>query len=168
MINTNHCLFLFVALSLGTFCACNSSDAAAAIDAEGQELRTAACRYRCQMDELHQASKVLWDSVTLHLSNTLPSDMPADERKNMVAVRNTALIQMFEIYPTLDSSIQQAVENAGLRDVEIAQQMRTLKDSLDTNEAGIQAFMGKLEANSPEQAAAWRNKLVQVTCANCQ
>lgn len=120
--------------------------------------------WHCRLMALSHQSKVLWDSVAMSMDRQLPADMPADERRNMLAVRNTDLIQMFQVYPQLDSSIRQLVEMAGVKDVEIAQMMHAAQDSLERCDSLSQLLLMGLDKTNPAELAYWKPKFANAQC----
>ncbi|MCB0569532.1 MAG: hypothetical protein KDC66_07210 [Phaeodactylibacter sp.] len=149
---------LFVLLGYG--CEPDASE----ISREARALYGEAQHLHCRLQALHEESVQLWDTVAARLSATLPADMPPDERRNMVAVRNTGLIQMFEVYPTLDTAVHRLVENAGHRDAGLAAQMRAVKDRLDTNEALVRSLLSRMEDRHPSLLPEWKARFDEVHC----
>lgn len=137
-----------------------------AVEAEAEALIEEAQRLHCRLQALHEESVALWDAVSARLSEALPAGMPPDERRNMLAVRNTGLIQMFEVYPTLDTAVHRIVENAGRADSGLAAQMRAAKDSLDANEARVRSLLARLEAGYPALLPEWKARFDTVKCKN--
>jgi hypothetical protein len=121
-------------------------------------------RLHCRMLELHRQAVVLWDQANDQLAQSLPQGMPPDERRNMLAVRNTGLIQMFEVYPTLDSAIHRLVEEAGQQDEALAAQMKAVKDSLDQNDEQIRMLLSQLQNRQPERFVHWKEQYDTLGC----
>lgn len=134
------------------------------VEVEMGALLAEARRLQCRMLELHQQSVALWDKATAELEESLPLDMPPDERRNMLAVRNTGLIQMFEVYPLLDTAIHRVVEGAGQQDEILAAQMRAVKDSIDQNEEQLRHFLSQIQAQEPQAYPEWKKRYDAVTC----
>ncbi len=103
----------------------------------------------CEKEMLERQTLTLWDEVARGLDARLPRDMPADERRNMIEIRNTNLIQMFEIYPQLDTSIKSLVEKAGDQD----------EENIETEDINFMEFVADLEKRDREQAGAWKKQL---------
>ncbi len=122
----------------------------------------------CRMEQLHQQADSLWDEVAASLSRALPADMPADERRNMIQVRNTGLIMMFQSFPTLDTAIQNQVVAAGKQDEKIAGEMRAVLDQLDAAEQKLNAALEKLEDAAPEKYGQVRSQLQKMEKAACR
>jgi hypothetical protein len=134
------------------------------LESEAAPVLEEALQLQCRLTDLSRRTVALWDSVAAALNGTLPADMPADERRNMIAVRNTDLIKMFMVYPSLDSSVHVLVEEAGLADAEFARQMRSVKDSIDANEEKIRRLLAEFENEQPSKLSNWKNKFDQIKC----
>ena len=125
-----------------------------------EEMRT----WKCRLQSLHTSSVALWDSVTIALNQELPPVMSANEKRNVLAVRNSDLIQMFEIYPQLDTGIQRLVETAGARDSTYAAEMRRVHDSLEIRETRMRALLAEMEQADPAAYQSWRPRLDSLAC----
>ena len=125
-----------------------------------EEIRT----WKCHLRSLHASSVALWDSVNVALNRELPLEMSADEKRNVLAVRNSNLIQMFEIYPQLDSGIQRTVQTAGARDSSYAAEMRRAHDSLEVREEQMRELLIELEKADPAAYRTWENRLNSLAC----
>ncbi len=142
---------------------CETGSAGAA-DEQAQRLLDDVRTWKCRLQEIHDSSVVLWDSVTSTLARELPADMPADERRNMLAVRNTGLIKMFQVYPQLDADIRQLVESAGVMDVRYADELRATNDSLEQKEAQVRELLASLEQADPEAHETWSGRFSRISC----
>lgn len=79
---------------------------------EGVRLQKQLIEAHCAMEQLNGESKQLWDTVVHVMDEQLPATMAADERRNMLKVRNASLIRMFEVYPRLPDGVQHQVDEA--------------------------------------------------------
>jgi hypothetical protein len=120
--------------------------------------------WHCRLEEINQQSKLMWDSVAQAMDAQLPADMPADERHNMLAVRNTSLIQMFMVYPQLDAAVRQLVETAGTRDVELGMMLRAAQDSLERCDSLSQSMLIDMAKTDPKALAHWKSAFANVRC----
>lgn len=120
--------------------------------------------WHCRLTELSKQSKSLWDSVSVAMDQQLPADMPADERRNILAVRNMELIQMFQVYPLLDTQVRQLVEMAGDKDVQIAQLMHAAQDSLERCDSLSQQLLMEINKKSPAELAYWKPMFSNAQC----
>lgn len=134
------------------------------LDQEAEALYAKSKDYHCQLEQLHRESQSLWDRVADNLSEGLPEDMPADERNNMITVRNTDLIKMFEVFPALDTSIQTMVEQAGQQDGLIAEKMRVLKDSIDANDNQVNNLLQVMSKENKASFQRWKTNFGHVSC----
>ena len=80
----------------------------------------------------------------------IPNDLPPDERKNMIAIRNAGLIRMFEAYPKLPEPVRDRVDQAEMEDKEIALQMRIMNDSLRQFELEVEQFLQTVKMQLPD------------------
>ncbi|MBK7476164.1 MAG: hypothetical protein IPI11_09170 [Haliscomenobacter sp.] len=152
-------LFLFAA-------GCQPAEKKNPVSPEGETLVSESASLACAQKALAVKMNALWDSVAVALGQNLPKDMPADERKNMLAVRNTSLIQMFEVYPTLDAGIHKLVEQAGEEDVAIALQLKEIQNRIQDHEARVAGFLAGIK--DQKEAADWTRKLTDAKDAACE
>lgn len=109
-------------------------------------------RLRCKLDSLQEQAELLWDGVVEHLAEELPPNLPADERRNILAVRNYGLIRMFMVYDSLPPDLREKVELAGRQDIVIAVAMKAtnteaeaIAHTLDSNLVMRQKELGKAD-----------------------
>ncbi len=152
-------LFLFAA-------GCQPAEKKSAASGEGDALVSASGELACSQKALAAKLKTLWDSVAVALDQKLPKDMPADERRNILAVRNTSLIQMFEVYSSLDTAIHRLVEQAGDEDIAIAVQLKGLQDQIQDHEQKVAAFLSGIK--DQKEAADWTRKLTEAKNGPCK
>lgn len=118
----------------------------------------------CGLEELGRESQLLWDSVAHNLQAQLPMDMPVEERKNMVEIRNAGLIRMFEAYPKLPPPVQQHVDKAEMRDQALASRMRALNDSLKQHDLAVSQFLENVRSQLPDSLPEWQGRLTIYSC----
>lgn len=123
---------------------------------------------RCEMQNLESQATSLWDSVSLVLDQTLPDSMPADERRNMLKVRNTSLIQMFMVYDSLEQPIQALVEEAGKKDEMIAAQMRQQMQHYRSLETKIDSIIRHLQITEPKEVPKIMLALSELEAGGCE
>jgi hypothetical protein len=104
---------------------------------------------RCELANLQKQATALWDSIALELDRNLPTDMPADERYNMIQVRNTALLQMFMVFDSLAMPLQEMVEAAGTKDSLLAVAMKTNHAEYQAVSNQLDSFLMVLEQHFP-------------------
>lgn len=143
---------------------CRAEKASTLYEREANEILAELRARHCAMDSLHAISVALWDSVSRELDARLPADMPSDERRNMLNVRNTGLIQMFQVYPQLDTNIQQLVVWAGERDDELALALRLAQNSLIKSEQRADSLLVALSREHPDALPDWKARYGRVTC----
>jgi len=121
----------------------------------------------CRMEHLKQQNDSLWDEVAASLDQTLPAGMKADERRNMIQVRNTGLIMMFQSFPSLDTAIQNKVMEAGEQDKKIADEMRAVMEQLAAAEQRLNAALEELENKNQKKYDQIRPQLLEREKAPC-
>ncbi len=102
---------------------------------------------RCELGQLTDSVNLLWDEVADYLDEELPDHMPADERRNMLNVRNANLIAMFMAFDTLPMTLKDKVMSAGKVDEDIAQSMREIMSDYQV-----------IERQLFDSLAAWQSK----------
>lgn len=127
--------------------ACQPADSAAV--SEAKTLAAQQRDLRCQMTALQLQARTMWDSVAAEMDANLPADMPADERFNMLNVRNTALIQMFLVYDSLATDVRYLVENAGMRDSLLSLSIKDLNATTQRNARELDSLLLHLERTEP-------------------
>lgn len=157
---------LFILLLTAGCAGCRDDGGSGSLEKEADQLLKTSIRFQCLMEEKNRQARILWDSVTQNLARNLPEGMPVDERRNMIAVRNASLIRMFKVYPELDSNIRRLVDEADLKDAELAGSMRNIKDSLDANETAIRRMLARIEAEKASLLEEWKKKFDTARCNN--
>lgn len=140
------------------------------VKATGQKGAGIVRRYQtllCEKETLEQQTRRLWEEVSSNLDARLPVDMPPDERRNMINIRNTDLIQMFEIYPQLDTSIKNLVEKAGDQDDAIVIRLQQLRKDIETEDSNFMQFVAALEKRNPDQADTWKRQMENIIKRPC-
>lgn len=107
---------------------------------------------RCQRQQLATETEAIWDGVVSRLTVQLPADMPQDEKRNMLAVRNANLIRMFEVYETFNDSIKQTVDVAEKADQQIVNKLAELQSQLEALENKKRTLFLEIEEASVDLA----------------
>jgi hypothetical protein len=94
--------------------------------------------------------------------------MPAVERKNMLAVRNTDLIEMFMNYDDLDTSIHRLVREAGVTDAGIAKQVMEVKRKMEAQEIAFLNFLEKNGQKNQPFREQWTKKYEESKHSICK
>ena len=150
---------------LGT--ACQPGEQIKKLEEEGSGILE---RYRaqlCEQEKLEREAAALWDEVSKNLDARLPKDMPADERRNMIQIRNTNLIKMFEVYPSLDTTVKTIVEKAGDADDAIVVKLRKIRQDLEEEDFRFMKFLEILEPLNAGKAKEWKTKLGSIKKSPC-
>ncbi|MCB0629394.1 MAG: hypothetical protein R2824_24535 [Saprospiraceae bacterium] len=110
-------------------------------------------RILCHRQALARETDAVWDRVVGQLDQQLPADMPNDEKRNMLAVRNANLIRMFEVYQFLNDSIKQTVDQAAQADRQIVTTLNGLQSQLEALEQKKRALFLQIEQSSVDLPA---------------
>lgn len=94
----------------------------------------------------------MWTYANEKLAEMLPTNMPEQERINMLALRNAPLIRMFEVYETLPDYIHKLIDSAYYFDKQIVQQLEEIVIQRSENEAKIEDFLIELSSNKQLQS----------------
>ena len=86
----------------------------------------------------------LWDITTSILEKQLPQDFPSIDRDIFLNARNADHMKMFKSYELLDTNTKSLIEQAGLYDQKIAQQMQELLEERSQLERNKVQFLGKV------------------------
>ncbi len=121
----------------------------------------------CEQADLEIKVTALWDNVAQQLNAQLPQDMPAQEKHNMVSVRNAPLIRMFETYPGLDHSIQNMVDQAEMEDKKVVERLNEIKGKQHVLEQQRMELFGQIEKEQPEKLKAFRQFFEQIATGPC-
>jgi hypothetical protein len=111
------------------------------------------------MDSLKALNDSIWQEVTKTMEMELPPDLPPDERRNMLQLKNADLIQMFQVFDSLDIRIQNKVMEAGKMDQELAAQMRQIMLDIEAENRTIALNMATLEKKDSSRASELRSKI---------
>jgi hypothetical protein len=93
--------------------------------------------------------------------------MPADERRNMLQVRNAGLIRMFMVFDSLPAPLQALVEHAGIRDSLIGAEMRRKQDTLLRYERRVDSLLLHLQKHAPAAYLTETKKLQELLDKPC-
>jgi uncharacterized protein YdcH (DUF465 family) len=104
----------------------------------------------CRRLALADETEAVWDQVVSRLQEQLPADMSADEKRNMLAVRNANLIRMFEVYQSLNDTIKQTVDQAEQADQQIVATLSGLQSQLEVLEQKKRALFLQIEQSSAD------------------
>jgi len=92
----------------------------------------------------------LWDITTSTLEKQLPQNFPSIDREIFLNARNADHMKMFKSYELLDTNTKSLIEQAGLYDQKIAQQMQVLMEERSQLERNKVQFLGKVAQSDRE------------------
>lgn len=81
----------------------------------------------CQLASMKDSIAGEWDNTTRILEENLPTDIPEDEKRNLLKVRNANLIRMFKTYDQLDTNVKMVVKETEQIDHNMTQRINALK-----------------------------------------
>lgn len=103
-----------------------------------------ATQIQCELLKLRNTIAVSWDNVNDVLDENLPEQIPAEERTNILKVRNASLIRMFETYKELDDTVKMKVDEVETRDRVIAQKIVKYRQRLMVLDNMKHEIIGKM------------------------
>ncbi len=122
----------------------------------------------CMLAEARHRTDSIWDTVSATLGRQLPADMKDTERRNMVAIRNADLIRMFEAYAELDTSLQQLITDAGLRDRSLSEEIRSAARKIEEVNARINQRLEQLEQSDDKKFRELRQAFREAENSPCR
>lgn len=114
---------------------------------------------RCNLDNLHARISREWDGINALLETTLPPGMPAEEKSNMLKVRNADLIRMFESFQAIDPAVKQALAAVEEADMAMRNQILDLKAQAQHVESQKMALFEKINRTDGTTALGTYRKL---------
>lgn len=105
-----------------------------------------------QMNDLQLKVDSIWLIANIQLDHSLPVTMPDDDRNNILQIRNADLIQMFEVYDSLDINLQNLIKTTGAKDWIIAQEMREVMTKIDMLDSVINSNLELLSKKDNKKA----------------
>jgi hypothetical protein len=118
----------------------------------------------CHLTTLKEKITRVWDNIAQLLDENLPEEMPADEKSNMIAVRNANLIRMFQSYESLDTELKDSIQKAESIDLEIMKTINEQKKILE--EVGMEK-MRLMEELPEEKRTEFTQKLEKMKKEPC-
>jgi uncharacterized protein YdcH (DUF465 family) len=119
-------------------------------------------KVRDSLETLQRLLKVeldsIWATTNTNLASMLPSTMPAQERKNMLALNNAPLIKMFEVYESLDTNIHRLVDNAAQADKRIAVRYQEIEAQKDAIQSSMETLLLDFSKTSKAAFDFWNKK----------
>lgn len=99
---------------------------------------------RCELATLKDSIRFEWDEMNALLEKNLPLGMPAEEKNNMLKVRNADLIRMFESFDKAGEEVKSALLEVEQKDREMAARIVLLKEKLQEIESRKMALFEKI------------------------
>ncbi|MBK8505793.1 MAG: hypothetical protein IPL46_28505 [Saprospiraceae bacterium] len=121
----------------------------------------------CQLSRLEDSVETHWTSLNALLENHLPKDMPLEERRNMLAVKNAPLIRMFERYNNLTVEVKDAVDDAEQYDFQSALQVTQIRDEIKQLELQRMEIIGLIGGGDFETIKRARSRYADIVREPC-
>ncbi|GLR17469.1 hypothetical protein GCM10007940_20840 [Portibacter lacus] len=122
----------------------------------------------CLLESMKDSINNDWAQINILLNEQVPEDMPAEEKNNMLKVRNADLIRMFESYQSMSDDIKEKLTETEKRDQEMGAQIINLKKELKRIESERMIFFEKSVEESDEKTLnelrALRKKTLNADC----
>ena len=102
----------------------------------------------CELASLKDSITHEWDEMNALLEKNLSSNMPAEEKNNMLKVRNAGLIRMFESFDEVDEAVKRALSEVEQKDREITARIVDLKkksQKIESQKMALFEIMSQLE-----------------------
>jgi len=136
-----YCLFAGLACTMLTQLSCKENNQ---WEQESTTLINSSKDLAARHLQLDASVDSLWDITTSILEKQLPQDFPSIDRDIFLNARNADHMKMFKSYELLDTNTKSLIEQAGLYDQKIAQQMQELLEERSQLERNKVQFLGKV------------------------
>ncbi len=108
----------------------------------------------CQLASMKDSITTEWDNINQLLAESLPADMPAEEKNNMLKVRNANLIRMFQSFDDVDKEVKLTLSKTEQLDIEMTKRITTLKKEIQKIESRKMALFQKInQTEGPDEIA---------------
>ncbi|MBR9919491.1 MAG: hypothetical protein GYB31_01550 [Bacteroidetes bacterium] len=157
-------LVIIVCLTFGTLaCENDTQSREALVDLFREEKKL-----QCQLASMKDSIVTEWDNMNHMLESQLPPEMPAEEKNNMLKVRNSSLIRMFQSYEGLNEEVKSALDDLEQRDRKMAERLGELKQEIQRIESEKMLLLQKLQETNGNDAIEEINTLNQaILTENC-
>lgn len=157
------CILLF--LLYGLF-GCNSTQKE---EADLLELFQQEKELNCRLLSMKDSIDTEWENTNFLLEKNLPSDMPSEEKANMLKVRNANLIRMFQSFDDMDKKVKIALQKTEQMDEQMTKRITTLKQEIHRIESQKMILFEKLyQAGGTEKVAHFKHTHETILSENCK
>lgn len=158
-------IFYFLSLLLFAVLGCTSKPK---LEATLLELFQKEKVLNCQLASMKDSITTEWDSINHLLEENLPAEMPAEEKANMLKVRNANLIRMFQSYDAVDEGVKMALDKTEQLDMEMTQRITALKKEVQKIESEKMMLLQKInEASGADEVARFNDLHQSVLSEKC-
>ncbi|MCB9339026.1 MAG: hypothetical protein H6577_12925 [Lewinellaceae bacterium] len=122
----------------------------------------------CQLASMKDSITTEWDNINHLLQKNLPTDMPAEEKTNMLKVRNASLIRMFQSFDDVDEGVKMALDKTEQLDMEMTKRITVLKKEAQKIESEKIVLFQKInEASGADEVSRFKDLHQSVLSENC-
>lgn len=123
----------------------------------------------CQLASMKDSITVEWNNINLLLEDSIPTDMPEEEKNNMLKVRNANLIRMFQSFDNLDERVKMALNKTEQLDMEMTKRITAIKREFQQIESQKMKFLEKINRREGANEVARLKEIHQsILSENCQ
>lgn len=157
------CYLLFVTLTGAWACDTAQNEKTALLELFHKEKAL-----NCRLASMKDSITTEWDNVNHLLEESLPADMPEEEKTNMLKVRNANLIRMFQSFALMDEEMKMELKKTEQLDLEMTKRITTLRQEANMIETQKIELLGQInQTEGAEEVARLKriNKtLLSETC----
>ena len=115
----------------------------------------------CQLATMKDSITTEWDEINRLLEAHMPAEMTAEERANMLKVRNANLIRMFQSFDQMGDTVKTALSHTEAIDQQMTQRILLLKQQTQDIEAEKMALLQEVSQQDGNAAVARLQSLQQ-------
>jgi len=122
----------------------------------------------CLLESMKDSISTEWDNTNYVLQANMPSDMPEEEKANMLKVRNAELIRMFQSYNEMATDVHAAVDNTEQFDKAIAARIVALKQEIHTAQSKTLSILQEIrDTKGEDELAQLKDMRQSILNADC-
>lgn len=123
----------------------------------------------CQLASMKDSITLQWDNVNELLAESLPEDMPTEEKENMLMVRNASLIRMFQSFDEVEEEVRVVLDHTEQMDMEMSKRITALKKDVQRIELKKMTLLNKLnQSMGPDEVARLQDIHQSVLSEKCR
>jgi hypothetical protein len=122
----------------------------------------------CKLARLEDSVQYHWISLNALLERHLPPDIPREERRNILTVKNVPLIRMFESYDKLEGKVKDAVNSIEEYDSQSACEVTRIRDMIKKLEFQRMEIIAMIDKGDTELIKRARQRYEDIIRGPCQ